>query len=541
MKHKSLKLIIIITTCLIGVNVLNFALTGINNQQRIDLAINSHINNLVTQYEIIDNFHQKDAFAIHNSTQNNPFVIRILSQIAGATPEKLNALRQKLYKLLKHKYEQMELRGVHQYHFVMPDNTTFLRMHKPEKYGDNLEKVRYSFANTNKTHKPTIGFEQGRTAHAFRNTYPLFDKKNNYLCALDIGYGSEVIQNHLTDTSHLHTHFIVNKNIFNVKQWERDDLRLKYKQSIENPEYLFASTDKHSCDQLTQTNYALSPTNKKIIFKKMNLGLSFGVFFLQNNKAIVVSFLPIKDMKDNRVVAYLVSYTPDNFIDKTLLLNKIARFIVMFLTVIISYFVYKSIISNRTVRELNLNLETKVKQRTKELETQKTIAENAAKKLEHLSITDILTGLYNRRKLDEALQTEFHRSDRSAHHFAIIILDIDHFKQVNDTYGHLVGDKVLINIAEILQEQVRIVDIVGRWGGEEFLIICPNTQMDGILALAEKIRVKIKDHVFSEVGTQTASFGVATWQTEDTIKTIITRADKALYKAKHGGRNRIES
>ena len=540
MKHKNLKLIVTIIIGLIAINLLNFAMTGINNQQRIDLAVNSHIKALNTQFNIIDNFHRKDAFAIHNSTQNNQAVIKILSQVAKATPEEKDTLRQKLHELLKYKYKQMELRGVLQYHFVLPDNTTFLRMHKPEKYGDNLEKVRFSFANTNKTHKPTIGFEQGRTAHAFRNVYPIFDNNNKYLCALDIGYGSEVIQNHLTNISHLQTHFIVNKNIFSVKEWERTDLNLKYKQSIEHPEYLFAATDKHGDDQSTHSKHILSPANKTEIVGKINAGLTFGLYFLENHKAIVISFIPIKNIKEKQVVAYLVSYSYDQFINKTLLLNKLARFIFMFLTVIIAYFIYKNIVTNRIVGELNLNLEHKVQQRTKELENQKTIAEDAVTELELLSITDMLTGLHNRRKLDEALQNEFHRTNRSAHHFAMIILDLDHFKYVNDTYGHLVGDKVLVDVASILQQQVRKVDIVGRWGGEEFLIICPNTEAEGILALAEKIRLKIAGHNFPEVGTRTASFGVAIWKPEDTINTLITRADDALYKAKKGGRNRVE-
>lgn len=177
---------------------------------------------------------------------------------------------------------------------------------------------------------------------------------------------------------------------------------------------------------------------------------------------------------------------------------------------------------------------------THELELQKTRAENAAKELERIAVTDRLTGLYNRLKLDEALENEFHRAQRSSHLFAVVILDLDFFKDVNDTYGHQLGDKVLIGVAEILQKQVREIDIVGRWGGEEFLIICPSTDLQGVLVVAEKIRSKIEKHTFPEVGTKTASFGVAVWCPDDTIETVIARADKALYKAKDKGRNRVE-
>lgn len=103
------------------------------------------------------------------------------------------------------------------------------------------------------------------------------------------------------------------------------------------------------------------------------------------------------------------------------------------------------------------------------------------------------------------------------------------------------GDMVLVGVAGILQEQVREIDIVGRWGGEEFLIICPSTDLQGALSVAEKLRAKIAAHTFPKVGAKTASFGVTAWCQDDTIDTIITRADQALYRAKDKGRNRLKS
>jgi len=120
------------------------------------------------------------------------------------------------------------------------------------------------------------------------------------------------------------------------------------------------------------------------------------------------------------------------------------------------------------------------------------------------------------------------------------MLDLDSFKDVNDTYGHQVGDGVLTGVAEILQKQVRNIDIVGRWGGEEFLIICPATGLQGILSVAEKLRSKIEKHIFPKVGTKTASFGVTAWCPDDSLETMIARADKSLYKAKEKGGNRVE-
>ena len=122
---------------------------------------------------------------------------------------------------------------------------------------------------------------------------------------------------------------------------------------------------------------------------------------------------------------------------------------------------------------------------------------------------------------------------------SLTILDIDYFKRVNDSYGHHIGDSVLIEISELLKANVRESDYIGRWGGEEFLIICPETQLDGSIQFIEKLRKKIENYDFSVVGKQTASFGISIYSKEDTIESIIKRADAALYQAKETGRNKV--
>jgi diguanylate cyclase (GGDEF)-like protein len=160
--------------------------------------------------------------------------------------------------------------------------------------------------------------------------------------------------------------------------------------------------------------------------------------------------------------------------------------------------------------------------------------------LERLSVTDRLTGLFNRMKLDEAFNTEIKLAIRYNQSFSIIILDIDHFKMVNDSYGHQVGDKVLVEFARILQLNTRETDIVGRWGGEEFMVVCRRTDKIGVQELAEKLRQTIQDHPFPVVQHKTASFGVTTWLEGDKTEELVARADEALYEAKNNGRNRVE-
>ncbi|MBF0433857.1 MAG: diguanylate cyclase [Magnetococcales bacterium] len=166
--------------------------------------------------------------------------------------------------------------------------------------------------------------------------------------------------------------------------------------------------------------------------------------------------------------------------------------------------------------------------------------ENEKRQLETQAYTDGLTGMCNRARLQGVLEAELHRARRHNLPVSIILCDIDHFKQVNDTHGHQIGDDVLKKFAKLLRENVRIEDVVARWGGEEFMIVSPLNDARATGLLAEKLRRLIADESFAKVGHVTCSFGVTQARREDTIRTLTERADKALYQAKTGGRNRVE-
>lgn len=166
------------------------------------------------------------------------------------------------------------------------------------------------------------------------------------------------------------------------------------------------------------------------------------------------------------------------------------------------------------------------------------VAQN--QQLERLAVTDQLTGLYNRLRLDQTLEEERLRNLRYATAFSVLLLDVDHFKAVNDSYGHPTGDQVLIGIARVLQQSIREIDVVGRWGGEEFLVVCRETTLEGALVLAEKLRQAIQAQMFAQVGRKSVSLGVAVFRQGEALTETIARADAALYRAKEGGRNRVE-
>jgi diguanylate cyclase (GGDEF)-like protein len=168
----------------------------------------------------------------------------------------------------------------------------------------------------------------------------------------------------------------------------------------------------------------------------------------------------------------------------------------------------------------------------------------AEMELERLARTDVLTGVTNRRHFFELAEPQFASAQRYSHNIAILLLDVDHFKQVNDSYGHLAGDLILQRVARECQGHLRSSDVFARYGGEEFICLLPEQSLEGALETAERIRLMLEraevlwDHQSIRV---TASIGVALLQ-EDlalTLETLINRADQALYESKANGRNQV--
>jgi diguanylate cyclase (GGDEF)-like protein/PAS domain S-box-containing protein len=154
--------------------------------------------------------------------------------------------------------------------------------------------------------------------------------------------------------------------------------------------------------------------------------------------------------------------------------------------------------------------------------------------------TDSLTGIANRREFDTVLQAEMHRAERYRQPCALMLLDIDHFKRVNDTFGHQTGDAVLRGLTKLISGMVREQDVFARWGGEEFAILAPNCNAVEVRRFAEKLRQAVELHDFPEVGRVTCSFGVAEGCPGESAMSLIERVDTGLYHAKENGRNRVE-
>lgn len=168
------------------------------------------------------------------------------------------------------------------------------------------------------------------------------------------------------------------------------------------------------------------------------------------------------------------------------------------------------------------------------------LVEQQNRELERLATVDKLTQLLNRHKIDEVIEAEIERAKRYHTPLALVMVDIDFFKDINDTFGHRSGDFVLSELALLMRNSIRRSDVIGRWGGEEFLILMPASTLESARRLAEKLRKKIRTHVFDRAGHITCSFGIAEYKSNSSAAEFIESADNALYHAKQNGRNRVE-
>lgn len=336
------------------------------------MALSLHIEKIKTHYQVLLYEQKTTADIEYETIVNNKKVIEILTK-ASLTDDKNRqaVLRKELYELLNPTYAHLKKRGVLQYQFMLPENITFLRFHKLAKFGDDLTEIRPDLKYVNETKKSIRGFVQGRTAHAFRNSYPIFDENKNYLGAVEISFSSEYLQRNFTEIANIHTHFLVNKDIFTAKTWERDDLIVEYNKSFENDNYMISVLKGYSHKEYYDNLKQSISKVKNEIDTNLLQSRPFSLFVNNNDSIEAISFLPISNTLTNEVLAWIVSYEQDNSIKVTIQNTNSIRFLLFIILAILFYFIYQTLSKKETLeeivslktmelKELNDNLEQKI-------------------------------------------------------------------------------------------------------------------------------------------------------------------------------------
>ena len=329
-----------------------------NKTKKIDSILNSHVEHLETHYKVLLYHQNIGADVAYLATLNKKGFIDIFEQLNNDISKiKKDTLRKELYNLLKQKYKFLKQKGILQYQFVLPNNESFLRMHKPSKYGDDLGDIRVDYYRVNKTKKEVSGFVQGRISHGFRHTYPILNKAGVHLGAMEVSFSSDIVQEYLTNVSNIETHFLVDKNIFDKKVWDKKAIILKYLPSVENPDYL-VTINRKSLDK-SHKKVDLSDVSKEIVLKMKKMK-KFALYIMDNQNTVVVSFYPIKNF-DGKVSAWIVSYEKDNMIQGTIKNIATIKIIIFILLLLLFYFIFY-------ILQQKKRLDTEVEEKTRELQ-----------------------------------------------------------------------------------------------------------------------------------------------------------------------------
>lgn len=340
-------------------NFLVYMVTAHNENSKIEKALELHTEKLNTNYKTY-RYEQKitaeNILSIIKRTS-----MKYLKKIPNASQSELADLRKKIYQALKAPYRRIKNKGLYQIHFVLPNNHSFLRIHKTEKFGDDLSRIRYSHKYVNKYRKAVEGFETGKTEGLYRYVYPLFDNDGNYICSVGISFSTTYLQKYFINVMNLHTHYLVTKKVLDVKVWKYKKGDTKYFESAESDDYLLVKTPEHSKENCVIKNGSKLKPHKEKIEKLLQKEKPFTIYVENkndNNDFIeVISFKPVKSTQ-NGILSWLVSYEKDPFIKSTIHNTIVLRITAFIMFAVMFYFIYK-----------NIDQRVKLQKKTKEQET----------------------------------------------------------------------------------------------------------------------------------------------------------------------------
>jgi diguanylate cyclase (GGDEF)-like protein len=456
----------------------------------------------------------------------------VLAEGGGAGAEEANKYRQQLYQMVSPSWNKlMENFDARQLHFHLgPGSLSYLRVHKPEKFGDRMDEIRHIIVDTYADREPKSGFETGRVYSGLRGTVPIVVDDGRgpetLVGVLEVGTSFKTVLHKLKERTGLESLVLLRDSHIKSIMWPQF-IGTKIKRLAEDSPCFLESASSDRAINILKTCHGLnsSETDPTVVRREF-AGRDFAV-----------TRIPLFD--------YRAQHRPDaskQNVGAVLILTDITRQIELtrehlrtnIQIAVIGFLIIESLLFFG-LRLAVTGLQALVDERTNELKNLKDFFEDQS---QH----DGLTGLYNHHTFVELLQTEIGRSDRYGGDISLLMLDLDHFKHINDTYGHSVGDQVLEAVSAVIDEFARQSDIAARYGGEEFCLLLPNTDLEGGVELAERLLVAIRDIRIDSEGSVievTSSIGVAQWQKQQLAADFINTADEALYRAKHSGRDQV--
>jgi diguanylate cyclase (GGDEF)-like protein len=392
---------------------------------------------------------------------------------------------------------------LHIMHFHTKDTKSFLRLHKPKKFGDDLSGFRHMINTVNAKKVKQIGLEVGRYGIFYRVALPVFNASGKHLGSFEFGIDINYIFDLFNTDYEINSVLLLHKEIFDI-----------IFENNQNMDYQPFSDEFYVIKNETNSIIALLPTD--ITSSKYS--------FIDHNgtTSLVFEVTELKSVLDEDIGQLLFVKNLDVYADEVNSLQNMTILFSLIITLLSFYFLRRLFNSYmRTLESYQNKIE--IKNRT----------------LSKLVNIDHLTKTNNRKSIESILQKEFKRAKRYDHPLSLMILDIDDFKNINDTYGHNVGDKTLRDLVKVILSDIRESDYFGRWGGEEFILVATDTSLEDAMVLAEKIRQSIKAHEFSKSYNVTCSIGVAQCQSEEEPDTLVHHADLALYEAKNQGKDNV--
>ncbi|MEJ1374960.1 MAG: diguanylate cyclase, partial [Candidatus Sedimenticola sp. (ex Thyasira tokunagai)] len=412
--------------------------------------------------------------------------------IPGVTEALQSGQRQRLYELVLPTWQQLkrEIPKLSIMHFHHADGISFLRMHLPEIYGDPIADVRPLLAQIHKNHKPLYRFEAGKHGMFVRMIIPVF-YGGNYIGAVEIGLQAEYLIERLKHILNVEGYLFVEESALSIL--EIPYLGRKYVNGMVwwGGEY----SEKRCIDMLPED----------FDFKSLH---------------------PLQDQTGRHYLTHALSLPVVDGSPKAL--------VVLFQDITAHYQSIKnSLILNLGIGALVIIILLATLHRTTNYFV------TLLARQSYYSGTDILTGIPNRMVFNKRFAEEVERCERYAVPLSLIMFDLDDFKQINDQYGHNVGDQVSIEICQLITPEIRKSDLFTRWGGDEFTIILPSQNLQQAEQIAIKLCSLMEANQLKSGGSMTISMGVSEWRTGDSTEELFKRVDENLYRAKKSGRNRV--